>query len=463
MILNANELKIKEYTERVRALIGERSRYYFVITFGCQQNEADSEKIRGIAEQMGYLPTDSAQNADLIILNTCAIREHAESKVLSMLGRFKEYKHDRPDIIIGVCGCMAAEAHVADMIKKNFKYVTFTLEPAMLHRIPELVENALVDGERSFLYGEDCGDIIEGLPAVRSSGHKAWVSVMYGCNNFCSYCIVPYTRGRERSRSSTDIINECRELVLSGIKEITLLGQNVNSYKSDMNFAELISAIAEIDGDFIIRFMTSHPKDTSDELISAMNKYKPKIAPYFHLPLQSGSDGILKKMNRTYTSEKYLSIVNKLRSAVPGIAISTDIIVGFPGESEEDFLETVRILETVRFDMVYAFIYSPRNGTRAARMEEQIPQDVKSERLSRLLSMQDGISLESNLPYVGCNCRVLADSLKEKDGKTVYVGRTDTNKLVHFASDKAPDAVIGKFINVEIERAGAFILLGSEK
>ena len=288
MIHSIDEARTNEYISLVKKELSGREKFVHVITFGCQQNERDSETIHGLCQEMGYTRTDDSEKADLIIVNTCAIREHAEVKALSLLGRFKAQKKKNPDLLVGVVGCMAAEPHRADMLKKDFHYVSFTAEPNMLHKIPELIARKIIDGKRSFIFGKDEGDIYEGAPSVRRESHRAWVSIMYGCNNFCSYCIVPYVRGRERSRNSNDILLECRELVESGVKEITLLGQNVNSYNADMTFPELISSVAQIPGDFIIRFMTSHPKDTSDELISVMKKYSPKIAPFFHLPLQSG-------------------------------------------------------------------------------------------------------------------------------------------------------------------------------
>ena len=405
---------------------------------------------------MGYTPTDNADDADIIVINTCAIREHAEVKALSLLGRFKAQKKKNPDLLVGVVGCMAAEPHRADMLKKDFHYVSFTLEPNMLHRIPELVFKKLTDGKRSFVFGEDKGDIYEDTPAVRRERHRAWVSIMYGCNNFCSYCIVPYVRGRERSRRSEDIISECRSLVASGVKEITLLGQNVNSYKSEISFAQLLSRIAEIEGDFIIRFMTSHPKDTSDELISVMKKYTPKIAPFFHLPLQSGSNRILKEMNRTYTRERYLEIATSLRKNIPGIALSTDVIIGFPTESDEDFADTMDILRQVEFDNVYAFLYSPREGTRAAKMDGAVPRDVKDVRMAQLLKEQDKLSLEGNLPYENSTQRVLVDSFEMREDKRICSGRTLTNKLVYFESDTP----VGEFIDVKITKACPYHLLG---
>ena len=458
MIHSINDTKTKEYISLVKNINEGKSLHAFVVTFGCQQNERDSEVALGYASAMGYIPTDTPEDADLVIVNTCAIRQHAEEKALSMLGRFKAQKKAKPDIIIGVIGCMAAEPHRAELLKRDFHYVSFTLEPNMLHRLPEMVYRKLEDGKRSFVFGEDEGDIYEDAPSVRREGHRAWVSIMYGCNNFCSYCIVPYVRGRERSRSSTAVLSECRELIKNGVKEITLLGQNVNSYKSDMTFAELISNIAEIDGDFIIRFMTSHPKDTTDKLIEAMAKYSPKIAPYFHLPLQSGSSSVLSAMNRTYTKDKYLEVADKLRKAVPGIALSTDVIVGFPGESEEDFLETLYVLKRVRFDMVYSFLYSKREGTRAAKFDNFVPREIMDERMARLLDMQDKISLECNLPYEKRIERVLIDSYELHGDKKVYSGRTLSNKLVYFEAEMAN---VGEFINVKIEKACPFHLLGT--
>ena len=458
MIYSINDTKTKEYISLVKKLNEGSDKRAFVMTFGCQQNERDSEVALGYASAMGYAEADTAEDADLIIVNTCAIRQHAEEKALSMIGRFKALKKARPELVIGVIGCMAAEPHRAELIKRDFHYVSFTLEPNMLHRITELVYRKLSDGKRSFIFGEDEGDVYEDAPSVRREGHRAWVSIMYGCNNFCSYCIVPYVRGRERSRDSRAVLMECKELVASGVREITLLGQNVNSYKSDLTFSELLSRIAEIDGDFIIRFMTSHPKDTTDELISVMAKYTPKIAPYFHLPLQSGSTKVLSSMNRTYTKEKYLLVAEKLRAAVPNIALSTDVIIGFPGECEDDFLETLDVLNQVRFDMVYSFLYSKREGTRAAGFDNFIPREIMDQRMSRLLTMQDEISLDKNLAYENTTQRVLVDSYEERNGKIIYSGRTLSNKPVNF---EAESARVGEFINVKIEKACPFHLIGT--
>ncbi len=431
-----------------------------VITFGCQQNEADSERVRGILESLGCKITPRAEEADIILLNTCAIREHAEMKALSMLGRFKALKRARPDMIIGILGCMAAEPSRVAMLKTDFHYVDFTLEPAMLHELPAALLSA-AEKKRGFYLGTSEYTVVEEIPVKRTSPYKALVSVMYGCNNFCTYCIVPYVRGRERSRSSAAVIKECRELAESGVKEITLLGQNVNSYRSDMNFAELISEIAKIPGEFIIRFMTSHPKDVSAELISAIKNSDGKIAPYFHLPLQSGSNKILSLMNRTYTREKYIKTAAALREAVPEIALSTDIIIGFPGEDEDDFEETMKLLKEVRFDMLYAFLYSPRVGTKAAGMENRVERAVMDARMARLLAEQDKISYEKNQSFVGNALKVLIEAPSKRGGEDgVYTARAMDGRIVHISAEESD---IGQFKTVEIERAGAACLFGSLK
>ena len=457
MIKDYTSTKAPFYMEKMRAELSEKELFAHVITFGCQQNEADSERILGTLISMGYKKCDDPRDADIVIVNTCAIREHAEMKALSLLGSFKANKRRNPDFILGICGCMANEPHIADKLKKDFHYVSFTLEPGRYELIPELVYRAYIDKKRSFLFGTDMPDVVEDIPVHRVSSHKAWVSIMYGCNNFCTYCIVPYVRGRERSRNSADIIRECRELISSGIKEITLLGQNVNSYKSDIKFYELLEKIAEIEGDFIIRFMTSHPKDTSSELISVMAKHNPKIAPFFHLPLQSGSDSVLKSMNRTYTKEQYLGIADELKKKIPDIALSTDVIVGFPGESEEDFLDTIDVIEKVKFDNVYAFIYSEREGTKASKMPNKVDKAVAHQRLDRLLEIQDVIALEKNLAYENTVIYVLVDSSDIRSGGKIYNGRSLAGKLVHFTSERE---CIGEFVKVKIIKANAFDLIG---
>ena len=442
--------------EYLRSINAERKRCASVVTFGCQQNEADSERIRGMLVDLGFSVSDDPEVADLVIFNTCAIRAHAEDKVLSQLGNYKMRKRKSEDMIIGICGCMAAEKGTVDRIKSKFHYVDFTLEPNSPHLLPTLIRNAIESHKRGFVIGVDDGGITEDVPVLRKSPFSAWVSIMYGCNNFCTYCIVPYVRGRERSRRSDDIINECRALVSSGVKEITLLGQNVNSYRSDIGFAELISKIAELDGDFTIRFMTSHPKDVSPELISAMGKYTPKIAPYFHLPLQSGSNRILKAMNRTYDRERFIDTVERLRAEIPDIVLSTDVIVGFPGEEESDFEDTLDMLRRVRFDAVYGFIYSEREGTRAVNLGGSVPRSVRSDRLMRLFAEQEPISKEKAEKYLGCEVQVLVRSV---NGDGIADSVTASGKLVRFSAD---GAVPGDTVIVKITTAGSYELIAEK-
>ncbi len=451
-----------DYIERVKKIVNDkvkargRALYVYAETFGCQQNEADSEKLLGTALSMGYIKAKEANDADLILVNTCAIREHAELKALSIIGQFKHIRDKNPELIIGVCGCMTAQEHRVAELKHRYPYVTFTLDPSEMSMLPEVLFRAFSEKRRIFPIGESKDNIGEGMPVYRENKTKAWLSVMYGCNNFCTYCIVPYVRDRERSRTKEAILSEARELAASGIKEITLLGQNVNSYRGECDFASLISEIADIDGDFTVRFMTSHPKDASEKLFLAM-KEKDKIAKHFHLPLQSGSNRILNLMNRRYTREKYLSLVEKLREFMPDITITSDIIVGFPGETEEDFEDTLDIIRRVRFDMIYSFIYSRRKGTPAADMAEQIPREIQNARFDRLLMLQNQIAYEKNMEAVGKVLRVLCEGESKNDG-SVLTGRTDGNKIVHFtdASGKSK----GEFVNVKITRAEPFVLYG---
>ena len=434
-----------------------RVRYVYIQTFGCQQNEADGEKLRGMAEEMGYVFTRNAEQADLILLNTCAVREHAELKALSIIGNCKHLREKNPELIVGVCGCMTAQQKRVEQLKKGYPYVTFTIEPASLHLLPLVLCRVMEEKRRRFLLGEDDGEAAEGLPITRTHRHRAYVSIMYGCNNFCTYCIVPYVRGRERSRESARVVAEVEKLVESGCRDITLLGQNVNSYKSDCDFAGLLEKLCALPGDFLLRFMTSHPKDVSDRLIKVMAKYPHRMAPHFHLPLQSGSDRILAAMNRRYTAAHYLGIVDKLRAAMPDIALTSDIIVGFPGETEQDFAATLDVLRRVRFDMVYSFLYSPRTGTPAAEREgDFVPDAVKGERFSRLLALQDEIAWEANRRYEGKVLRVLTDSISRGDSHT-YSGRTAAGKLVHYP---AVAGAIGEIVQVKIERADPYALHG---
>lgn len=447
-----------ELVNKVRAIVADKGLRAFVITLGCQQNEADSERIRGILSSLGYIMTDDEAIADIIIVNTCAIREHAERRALSIIGRYKHNKAKNPDTVIGVCGCMSAQSHRSDQLKHSYHYVDFAIGTGSLHKLPELIYNALNKGKRTFLLDSERPQIAEGLPVVRESSHRAWVSIMYGCNNFCTYCIVPYVRGRERSRMPSDIIREVSELVAQGYRDITLLGQNVNSYGKDLDgeydIAYLLHEISKIDGDFWIHLMTSHPKDASSRLIEALSLKC--CANHFHLPLQSGSNEMLRKMNRHYDIERYLSIIDAIKATREGIALTTDIIVGFPGESDEDFERTLDIIRRVEYDCVYSFIFSPRKGTPAYSMPDQIPDEIKKIRFERLNNLQNDILRAKNEALIGKTVRVLVDG-KSKNNDKIYTSRTESNKIVHFESDTD---YTGKFINIKIIRADTFALYG---
>lgn len=450
-----------EYMQRVASLVAANGPKAHVRTYGCQQNEADSERIAGMIAQMGYFLTENAEEADMIIINTCAVREHAELKALSVTGQFKHLKEKNRSLIIGMCGCMVSQEHRKEDIKKKYPYVDFIFGTSMLYRFPEILYTCLTKGKRAFyLDAESEGNIAEGLPIKRESAFRAWVSVMYGCNNFCTYCVVPYVRGRERSREREVILSEIRALAENGYKEITLLGQNVNSYgrdlyKNEYDFADLLADICKIEGDYVIRFMTSHPKDASIKLIDTMAS-NPKIAKQFHLPLQSGSNRILKAMNRVYTREKYLELVEYMRYRMSDIAITTDIIVGFPGESEEDFANTLDMLERVEYDNIFSFLFSPRKGTPASLMENQILPEVKNERFERLLALQNGISNRRNQAYVNTVQKVLVEG-KSKTDITKLTGRNEKNRLIHFEGE---DSLIGNYVNVLVERAETYALYG---
>lgn len=458
--VSADELIEQEnFKNEIRKRIEGQGKRAFVFTLGCQQNEADSERMRGMLYSVGYEITENEEIADVLIVNTCAIREHAEKRALSIIGRFKHYKAKNPDIIIGVCGCMTAQLQRSEQIKHSYHYVDFAFGTSLMHRLPEFVYNAMNKGKRRFLLDSEKPQIAEGLEILRESDYKAWVSIMYGCNNFCTYCIVPYVRGRERSRNMQDILDEVKDLAEKGYRDITLLGQNVNSYGKDLEgkptIADLLNEIAKIDGDFIIHLMTSHPKDASSEMITALAS-SPHSANHFHLPLQSGSDEILKKMNRHYDKERYLSIIDDLRNKMDNPTLTTDIIVGFPGETEEDFEKTIEIVKKVRFDSIFSFIFSPRRGTPAYTMENQVPENIKHERYDRLCQVQNEISNEINQGYVGKTIRVLVDG-KSKNNENVYTSRTEGNKIVHFDSERD---YTGKFIQVKITRADTFALYG---
>ena len=451
--------------ERQAAICGEIQEYWqvqgvtplaFVDTYGCQQNEADSERIRGMLQCAGYGFTDTEEGADVIVLNTCAVREHAEQRVFGNVGALVHTKRRHPRQKIFVCGCMMGQPQVAERIKKSYPHVDGVFSTHHLWQFPELLLHVLTTGKRIFATEDSAGSIAEHIPVARTNTLKAWVSVMYGCNNFCSYCIVPYVRGRERSRRPEDVLEECRELVESGYKEITLLGQNVNSYGKDLacgvDFADLMAQVAELPGEFRLRFMTSHPKDASRKLFDTIAKY-PKICKQFHLPFQSGSDRILKLMNRRYTAEQYLSLVDYGRSLMPELVLTSDVIVGFPGETEEDFEDTIRLIERVRYDALFTFIFSPREGTPAAAMDDPTPRADKNRRFDRLVAVQNRISEEKHRAYIGKTVRVLVDG---RDGEQL-TARTDGGRLVRFAGD---DSLIGQFLDVEITDCTTWSLVG---
>ena len=445
-------------------------------TFGCQMNEHDSEKIAGMLERMGYqLVPDEIEGkyenriCDLIVFNTCCIRENAEEKVFGHIGALKGAKQTKPEMITVVCGCMTEQQHIVDEINRKYKNVDVVFGTHNLYRLPEFLYHALFDGRRVCELSHTEGEVSEGLPVKRDSAYKAWVTIMYGCNNFCTYCIVPYVRGRERSRRKSDILREIEELAASGVREITLLGQNVNSYGKDLlenegcgSFAELLSAICEDtagSGLRRIRFMTSHPKDLSEELIEVMAKY-PAVCDQLHLPVQSGSTEILRRMNRRYTKEQYLSLVGKIRARIPQITLSTDIITGFPGESEEDFMETLDLVRKIRFDMAYTFIYSPRVGTPAAADPHPVEADRVKDRFNRLLELQNTISREENEACVGKTFEVLCEGLS-RTNSTRFTGRTEGNKIVNFTAEAISAAdVEGKFVKVLIDSAQTWSLDG---
>jgi len=449
--------KVKNDNDAIFAERGERRRA-FIVTFGCQQNEADGEKMKGLALAMGYDLTQEVSEASLILVNTCAIREHAEKRALSIIGQYKHLKQKNPELIIGISGCMVTQEHREYEIKHSYPYVDFIVGTSAFHRIPELIYERRARDKRQFCR-EDEYAVVEGMPIKRDSTYRAWVSVMYGCNNFCSYCIVPYVRGRERSRQKQEVLREVEELVRAGYKDITLLGQNVNSYgkdlRADYDFADLLSELDKIEGDYTLHFMTSHPKDATKKLIDVMAKGK-HIAKHFHLPMQSGSDRVLSAMNRRYDFEKYIGIVDYIREKMPTATLSSDIIVGFPGESDEDFEATLSALHRARFDMIYSFIYSPRKGTPAAEMDTQIPDKIKSERFDRLLETQNGIALEANKKLEGQTLRVLCDG-RSKNNSEMFTGRTEGNKIVFF---DGTDSDEGKFIDIFIERGETFALWG---
>ena len=430
----------------------------FVDTYGCQQNEADSERLRGYLSEMGYQFTQSEAEADLIVINTCAIREHAEMRVLGNVGALVHTKRAKPGQLICVCGCMAQEPHMAQKIKDSYRQVDLVFGPHALWRFPELLYRLVTRRGRIFDIADEPGSIAEGIPLVRQEGVKAWVSIMYGCNNFCTYCIVPYVRGRERSRTPEIILDEIRGLVAEGYKDITLLGQNVNSYGKDldepMDFADLLKAAAELPGDFLLRFMTSHPKDASQKLFDTMAS-SPKIAPCFHLPFQAGNDRILKAMNRVYDRAGYLDKVRRLRQAIPDVVITSDVIVGFPGETYEEFQDTLSLIREVGFTSLFTFIYSPREGTRAAKMPDPVSHEEKTQWFAELLKVQEEVAAQRSAAMVGQTYRVLVEERNEKSG--LLSGRTASSVVIDFPSG---EELIGQYAQVKVTAARSWMLSG---
>ena len=433
-----------------------QNRTFHITTFGCQMNEHDSEIMAGLLIENGYVQASSRDEADIVIFNTCSIRENADKRFFGTLGQLKHRKEqEKENFTVCVCGCMMQQQHITDTLKAKYPWVDVVCGTHNFHELPKLLENLYTEKKKQFDIWPD-GGITENLPAERLFRHKSFVNIMYGCNNFCSYCIVPYTRGRERSRRPQDILREVHHLSADGVREITLLGQNVNSYKGEeADFTDLIYMLAEVEGIERIRFMTSHPKDLSDKLIGAFRDCD-KLCKYIHLPVQSGSDAVLKVMNRKYDRKRYFSLVEKLRDAVPDIAISTDIIVGFPGETEKDFEDTLDLAERVGYDSAFTFLYSIREGTPAAKSPDQIPEDIKHSRFNRLVDVINKSAASKNAGYIGSVKEVLVDG-RSRNGSSAWEGRTDSFKLVNF---HGRDGLEGKLVNVRITGANTFSLTG---
>ena len=450
--------RIKEDNANFAALNG-RPRFAHTETYGCQQNVNDTERIRGMLQKAGFEFTDNAEEADLIIYNTCAVRENAEQRVFGRLGILKHMKEQRPDLMVAVCGCMVQQEHITEKIKKVHDHVDLIFGTHALWRMPQLLYKAMHDAGVVVDITQSDGAIAEEVPILRDKDQKAWVSIMYGCNNFCTYCIVPYVRGRERSRDPEDIMAEVRCLVKNGTSEISLLGQNVNSYGKDLgldiDFADLLKMVNDVEGVRRIRFMTSHPKDLTDKLIYTIRDCD-KICKQLHLPFQAGSDKILKQMNRHYTREQYLAIIDKVKAEIPGIALTTDVIVGFPTETNEDFRQTMDIIKYVRYDSIFSFIYSRREGTPAAKLDFVLTDEEIHKNFDELLREQNEICKEKNLEYVGRVETVLVDGAS-KTNKELMTGRTDSGKIVNFAG--TPD-MVGQYVKIKITKAKQWSLEG---
>lgn len=448
----------REYINKVKDLNSDSQRYYNILTMGCQLNENDSEKIAGMLTEMGYRETDDLECASIFILNTCCVRENAEEKLFGKLGELKKLKQ-KNNSIIAICGCMMQEKHIQDKLKQSYPYVDIIFGTHTLHKLPEDLYKVSSKKNKVQDILDIDGEIYEGLPIKRENSKSASVTIMYGCNNFCSYCIVPYVRGRERSRRAEDILNEIRELANEGYKEITLLGQNVNSYKGEngYGFANLLRDVQKIDGIEIIKFISPHPKDFTDDVIDAI-KDCDKVSKLIHLPLQSGSTEVLRKMNRKYTKEQYLQLVEKIKSKVPDVLFSTDIIVGFPEETEEDFNETLDVVRKVNFEQIFMFIYSRRVGTPADRMTNQVPEEIKHQRFDKLKNLFEEQVELNNKKYIGTVQKILVEGISKNDEK-MLTGRTNSNKVVIFEGDKE---LIGKIINIEIISEHKWFLKGKK-
>ena len=447
-----------EYSENSDVKDKYLGKTFYLKTYGCQMNEHDSENIEALLTFLGFSKVDNYTDADLVLLNTCSIRENAHNKAFGMLGRLKHLKQEKKDLIVGLCGCMAQEASVVDEIMKDYKWVNFVFGTHNMYQLPEIIDKALEENKQQIEVFSREGDLIEGLPVLRVNDYKAYVNIIYGCDKFCTYCIVPYTRGRERSRLKEDVLEEIKALVRDGYKEVTLLGQNVNAYGKDIydnyTMANLLEDVAKT-GIPRIRFTTSHPWDFTDSMIEVIAKC-PNIMPSVHLPVQSGSSRVLKLMGRRYTRESYLELFHKIKDTVPNVTISTDIIVGFPGESEEDFKETLSLVEECKYDNAFTFIFSKREGTPACKLADPTPESEKEERLQRLNEIVNHYFLENNKKLVGSSLEVLVEGISEK--KNMYYGYSDTNKLINFSSDK--DIKAGDLVKVKITSAKTWSLDG---
>ncbi len=435
-----------------------KGKTFYLKTYGCQMNEHDSENIEALLTGLGFKKVDNYEDADLVLLNTCSIRENAHNKAFGMLGRLKHLKAQKKDLIVGLCGCMAQEASVVEEIIKKYPWVNFVFGTHNMYQLPNIIDRAIEENKQQIEVFSKEGDLVEGLPVIRTNNYKAYVNIIYGCNKFCTYCIVPYTRGRERSRAKEDILKEVDELIKDGYKEITLLGQNVNAYGKDLyddyTLGNLLEDIAKKDIPRV-RFMTSHPWDFTDNMVEVIGKYK-NIMPSVHLPVQSGSSRILKLMGRRYTRESYLELFNKIKKTVPGVAISTDIIVGFPGETEEDFLETLSLAEECKYDNAFTFIFSKREGTPACLLKDETSEEEKENRLQRLNKVVNKYFLENNKKLENKIVEVLVEGVSEKDN--MFYGYTDTNKLINFSSEK--EVVPGDIIKVKVVEAKTWSLDG---